>query len=415
MNRSTFFVLLLFLGLLLALGGGHRWGVLTGEKVARQRHFAAAARDIPPPKPAPLVQSAAKTEPRPPRSREEMVRFLEGIMEKGVRSITDSNSMGMGLDVEALDVDLEPLSEEEFQIALELAPQMQSPFGSLALQLGLGRQLMKKDAEKGWAYLQENQPEGMPFHEIWGSASLEQLADINPQIAAQELKKQAEQARAGKDSADEAARLPGAYYSAFNSLFGRLAKSDLPTAFVTAEALADGDRKLVLSKVARNAVKEQREAFLTAVNQVTDPVLKSEWQRETINALASTDNAAAREWLASLALAPEAEEPLAQSLFEAWAYKEPQNALAWAQARFATTEHPALMKKMVQSWARFEPNACGRWLGEQETGPLTDPAREAFARAIVDKDGGSALAWAETISDPARREQCLAELAEKKE
>ena len=57
----------------------------------------------------------------------------------------------------------------------------------------------------------------------------------------------------------------------------------------------------------------------------------------------------------------------------------------------------------VSSWAFNDPNAAGKWLGEQEQGPELDLARQQFATSITQKDPESAMAWANAVMEEKTR------------
>ncbi len=410
MKRSLLPFILLLPGLLLVIGGGHHLGVRAGESAAAILPRHTEPPPLPPPKPAPWGQPTAVAS-RAQRGREDMIRLLASLPDKGLRNQFDADGVTMGFDAKALDPFLDDLSDEEFQLALELVPQIAAPFGQTVLRLALGRHWMKKDVAAGWEYLQKNPPTGGPFVDAWNGISMQELVDINPGFAASELVAEAQRAKDAAAPGENARSLE--YVKALWSLFKQLSETDLPQAFSTAAELSRGDRQLAMGQVARGSLDERREAFVEEIDKVRDPALRFEWQKAAVVALGVKDSGAARQWLESLDLAPEPAAQLARDLFGAWAHREPEAALDWAKSRFPENEQPALLADMVRNWALHEPNVCGRWLGEQPAGSLTDPARDAFARSIAGKDPDSARAWAGTISDPVLRERCLADLPAK--
>ncbi len=409
MKRHLLPIIVLFLGLLLVIGGGHRLGAKAGEAAVAARRHAEASPPVPP-KPAPLGQFPADERPRAPRSREEMKTFLEDLLDKGFTTQAEGRSLGMSFNIKAIDPLLADLTDEEFQLALELAGEIPTPLGQMGLRLALGRHWMKKDREAGWAYLQTYQPEFPPLREMWHGFSLAETVDIDPAFAARQLIEAVQKVKTAKTSEGNESGLDGSYLNAMWNILGKLSQTDLPLAFRTVEELPPENRHSAMQTVARGGLEAALDSLMEAMSQISDPALRLEWQQAAIGIWGGKDSTAAQQWLESLDLAPEPAARLARDLFGAWATREPRAALAWAQTRFPEPEHPALIEQMVQSWASREPNICGRWLGEQPTGPLTDPARAAFARTIVEKDPDSARAWAETISDPALREQCLSTL-----
>ena len=47
-----------------------------------------------------------------------------------------------------------------------------------------------------------------------------------------------------------------------------------------------------------------------------------------------------------------------------------------------------------------DPLAAGEWLNNRESGPKLDASLAAYANTVALKDGGAAMEWAISISDP---------------
>ena len=58
----------------------------------------------------------------------------------------------------------------------------------------------------------------------------------------------------------------------------------------------------------------------------------------------------------------------------------------------------------ISSWAFNDANAAGNWLGRQDQGPELDQARQQFATSVAQKDPESAMAWANAVTDDTKRE-----------
>lgn len=58
------------------------------------------------------------------------------------------------------------------------------------------------------------------------------------------------------------------------------------------------------------------------------------------------------------------------------------------------------IKSSISNWAKQDPLAAGDWLNERESGPKLDSALAAYANTVSLKDGGAAMEWAISISDP---------------
>lgn len=89
--------------------------------------------------------------------------------------------------------------------------------------------------------------------------------------------------------------------------------------------------------------------------------------------------------------------------------EDPPTAAAWYQLqaeRAGLPGHEAYYQ-VVRNWARWDVNACGEWLNQQEPGPPLDRAIDQFALAAAEKDLESAFAWSAKITDETLRLRSL--------
>lgn len=407
MKRLLSFFLGLALLLLASIGVGRYLGLRAAERAVAPVIVAEAMQA--PPKPASLARPSPDAgATRPIRSREELRQWLGQFQKTISRNEIRPGSLqfGFGFGEEAWR-ELASLHEDEFRVVRELVEEMPKNFQWAGLVSALGNFWMKQDLDAGWAYLQAiNRPSNLPpgTEAIKLSLAFIAAADADPHFAARELVKLA------KDEKTD----PSSLGMGMQRVMEELARTDWKAAFDTVQALPASLRGEAMDSMKSVLDSPQREAYLATVREVKDDSLRHDWQASAAKIMAPEDSAGTAQWIDSLGLPERDREAMTREVFQSWKTSDPPAALKWARERLPESEHPGLLADMVQSWAQDEPNTCGRWLGEQETGPLTDPAREAFAKAIAEKDHASALAWAETISDPARREQCLADLAEKK-
>ena len=61
-------------------------------------------------------------------------------------------------------------------------------------------------------------------------------------------------------------------------------------------------------------------------------------------------------------------------------------------------------------WSSTDPTAAAEWLNGQPKGPLNDEVLSTFSSAIVDVDPESAVTWASTITDEAKRTENISTL-----
>jgi hypothetical protein len=76
----------------------------------------------------------------------------------------------------------------------------------------------------------------------------------------------------------------------------------------------------------------------------------------------------------------------------------------------SAAERTETMEQLVSAWAAIDPDAAGAWLDRQPDNSERWPAIAAFAAACTRLDSASALAWAQTIGDPALRDRTAAKL-----
>ena len=112
-----------------------------------------------------------------------------------------------------------------------------------------------------------------------------------------------------------------------------------------------------------------------------------------------------KNWLAKLP-DPAEREIVAFTAFQKTRGADPKGSADWLYGLEGTPEQKGKrLQNIVFPWATSAPNACGEWLNTQHLGPEADEALDNFARAVVKSDPESAVAWAQRIQDPERRDE----------
>ena len=158
---------------------------------------------------------------------------------------------------------------------------------------------------------------------------------------------------------------------------------------------------------------DQLEAFAAEVLERTDDVLVRRIALEKVGAkLAKAGLEAGKEWALAVGdgEGPAASAAALEGVARAWMKMERVAAAEWWLQQGDPADREHIYSEIVASWARSEPNACGRWLAAQPDDQPLDLARASFARAVQEQDLQSATTWANSIADEALRQTVLREL-----
>lgn len=130
-----------------------------------------------------------------------------------------------------------------------------------------------------------------------------------------------------------------------------------------------------------------------------------------LDSMSKSDPAGVREWVGKIA-DPVLREGAAERLGRKLAQSDPSQAAAWVATLPDAASKSRAAGGVLEHWAQTDPNAAGEWVKSSfPAGPASDGPREIFSMMIEGQDPQSALAWAGTISDQARREGAMREIA----
>jgi hypothetical protein len=100
-----------------------------------------------------------------------------------------------------------------------------------------------------------------------------------------------------------------------------------------------------------------------------------------------------------------------RTLAEKLAGKDAAGTAKWAMSWPAGETKNRALGQIMEEWAKSDATAAGTFLAAQPVSAETDSAREHYASHVLRKDPPGALSWANTITDPARREKTVTNLA----
>ncbi|MDF1861028.1 MAG: hypothetical protein P1U87_12495 [Verrucomicrobiales bacterium] len=215
-------------------------------------------------------------------------------------------------------------------------------------------------------------------------------------------------------------------------------------ALVWAEDLDDYTRSGVMDALAEGWAANDPEGAAKAVDGLLEYDFGDEFAMNVAGQWASTDPAAAASWAGTLENADarsiaflevgtewalvepdkatawidslgSEEDKLYASLGVAlgWSEHDPGNSLQWA---VSNVENPNTRQRIIEDvmldWSSNDPSSAAEWLNAQPGGPQNDEILSTFSSAIIDIDPQSAVTWASTISDEAKRSENVSMLLE---
>ena len=93
--------------------------------------------------------------------------------------------------------------------------------------------------------------------------------------------------------------------------------------------------------------------------------------------------------------------------------KDPQQGLSFAQALPEGAARSDAYKNTFREWADSNPTDASTQLNSLPKGADRDAAISGLARSVVRDDAPAAITWAESITDPATRQQSLTEVLQR--
>ncbi|HEX2747654.1 MAG TPA: hypothetical protein VHM91_06630 [Verrucomicrobiales bacterium] len=185
-------------------------------------------------------------------------------------------------------------------------------------------------------------------------------------------------------------------------LFSRMAASDPGKAFSRLQEFDGAARAMALTGIFQSASDpDQRRALLQMANSLPDESERIEARKTMAGQWMMTSPDEATAWVKEQSAQEQA--ALRESTGNMLMMSDPKKAAAFILEGATGEELPGRYGSVILKWATRDINAAGTWLREQPQGPQLDEARRMFVTVASQKDPGSAMAWAGTITDSFER------------
>ena len=91
----------------------------------------------------------------------------------------------------------------------------------------------------------------------------------------------------------------------------------------------------------------------------------------------------------------------------AMANTDPREAIAWADTLAEPAQSQAALSEAVSTWANTDSYECSQWIAGLPEGTRRDHATASMINRIVNAEPDSAWQWAKTIREPELRKEAL--------
>lgn len=190
---------------------------------------------------------------------------------------------------------------------------------------------------------------------------------------------------------------------ALSSIFSQMAAKDPELAFKRLDEIEGSGRQMALAGMFQSAMfdDDKRSAILKAVDAMPDDSERKQAKQMMLGQWAMMAPDEAVEWMKSQ---PQSEQgTMRESVGSMLMMSDPKKGAALLLEDATEAQKPQRYAQVVGTWAMSDTNAAGTWLRDQPQGPQLDDARSSFVSAASIKDPESAMAWAGTITDEAKR------------
>lgn len=170
------------------------------------------------------------------------------------------------------------------------------------------------------------------------------------------------------------------------------------------QGLPEEERNRYLGSVARAVIGLGQDAALTWALGLADPSMKSSAFNQVVRNFARQDPDQVAALVARYAGEEYAVSAVGTTAFQL-ARQDPNTALTWVQGLPEGDARTRAEASLARQWARMDPVAAAEWVGNLPEG--NDSAVAAFSRSVAPVDPEASIAWAETITDEARRVRTL--------
>jgi len=328
-----------------------------------------------------------------------------------------------------------PLSGEEITAAATEILNHPDPVAALALFSNLLRSLSPENASAAWqAFASHQGPSPISYTALlaqqWGAVdgkgalqflaseksrnavearyhALASWASQSPQDAIAWFNENAKDDRARDGGKPKS---PGLLLS---GLVEGIARHDIDAAtrlIASAEA-PEWERSRLLASLASRQLALGTDQANAWVSGISDPELQKSARASLARTMASQNVESAATWAAAQASAPGGQDAVG-SVARTWAARDPDKAIAWINTLPEGPARQEAWEDAMRSWTRKDPEASSQHLRSMPAGPSRDAAVSSLTRTIAREDPTAAIAWAQTIADPAARSETLLRTAQ---
>lgn len=193
--------------------------------------------------------------------------------------------------------------------------------------------------------------------------------------------------------------------AALGVIFGALGRHDFGDALRKLSKLEAEERAAAVEGLGMLAYDDdKRLAALREVRNLPDDALQAAATKQLLSQWASFDPKQAAKWLDGAGIQEAEKARLEETVAETWLQADPKSAAEWMIQRAEPEDRPGKINQIVSSWVYQAPNEAAAWMGQFQPSEAIDDALTTLSLGIMRRDGESAFAWANRITDLSKRE-----------
>ena len=285
------------------------------------------------------------------------------------------------------------IRDEDIQAALKETSDVKEPQSKMMINMVLLSRWAEKDGPAALKYAEDNLGESGPMVQMAKMGVLSSWAQSDPDAAWEHL----------KTSDDSGNGMFGGRSMMMMGMFSSLASKDLDKAFSRLSELEEPqERQMALNGIAQTASDEaSRSRLMAEIGRLEDESERKEARASILGQVAMMDPESAIKMTAELP-ANERKEA-AQRVGTMLMMSDPERGAAYILENTDADGKKQAYNQVVAQWVHADPNKAGKWLGDQPQTPDLDSARATFAGSVAGRDPESAMAWANTVTNPDER------------
>ncbi len=285
------------------------------------------------------------------------------------------------------------IRDEDLQEAIALSEDLKEPQAKMMLSMMLLSRWGEKDGPAAMAYAEKKLANAGPMMQMARGGILAGWAEKDPEAVWNYM----------KSKTDDVGGVFGMRGMGMQTLFQSFAAKDLDGAFKRfGELETPEEKRSALEGIFGTAYDDDsRNKLFARIDQLTDPEDRESARSTLVRNWTMADPDAAVAYIekqtgeVKAKLVPQAAMTIGMS--------DPRRGAELYVNNAEPGKKKEAYQMAVSSWASTDPNAAGKWLGEQPQTPELDGARSNFASTVAGRDPESAMEWAKTITDEGSR------------